>query len=596
MGREICGDEAGIRALPAETIRDFWRTTYRPANTVIAVAGDLGHDEAVALAADAFGTGNGVVPGYAAAPALPAGERFAFGARRDASQAQLVVGVPGIRRDHPDSWILSVLNAVLGDGMSSRLFLSVREELGLAYDVSSGLVDYADAGAVEVSAGVDPDGLPAALDAILAELDRLRDEDVPEQELEKAKAYLSGGLELRMDETRHLASWIGGQEALHDRVMTLEEALAEVAAVDVGRRPAGRRRALHRRRVAARGRRAREARAGGSSAGCGCRHDRDVRRPSTPADADERGAELVLARVHLRMGSMGLARAELETLAGRNGLDDEGIRDLAEVRWRTGDLPGAGEAAAAYLETKPDDALVPRDLGRAPGEPRAARRGSPARRQGADEEQRARSTGSSRGCPGARSGRSIRGRRSSRSGRCSPTCRRRPRPDIGLPIESFLTAAALADGADEAAASPAPEGPGLWDAHGGALAATLPSAAELLARSRAAVEGGRPGQAAAGLALALRADPTLAPAGPRPARRPLGAGPRARPRRRPPDRRPRGGGDARLRGRGRGDEPRAELRPRRTGVRQRRGPGERQRQTAQTARTSSGDPAHPAES
>ena len=86
-------------------------------------------------------------------------------------------------------------------------------------------------GAVEVSAGVDPAGLPAALDAILAQLDRLRREDVPDDELAKAKAYLSGGLELRMDETRHLASWIGGQEALHDRVLTLEEALAEVAAV-----------------------------------------------------------------------------------------------------------------------------------------------------------------------------------------------------------------------------------------------------------------------------------------------------------------------------------------------------------------------------
>jgi predicted Zn-dependent peptidase len=231
LGREICGDEAGIRALPADTIRDFWRTTYRPANTVVAVAGDIAHDEAVSLADAAFGSGNGLVPGYVAAPALPAGPRFMFGARRDAAQAQLVVGVPGIRRDHPDAWNLSVLNAVLGDGMSSRLFLRVREELGLAYDVSSGLVDYADAGGVEVSAGVDPGGLPAALDAILAELGRLRDEEVPDQELEKAKAYLSGGLELRMDETRHLASWVGGQEALHDRVLTLEEALAEVAAV-----------------------------------------------------------------------------------------------------------------------------------------------------------------------------------------------------------------------------------------------------------------------------------------------------------------------------------------------------------------------------
>jgi predicted Zn-dependent peptidase len=231
LGREICGDEDGIRALPADTIRGFWRSTYRPANTVVAVAGDLGHDDAVGLAGTAFGTGNGVVPGYAPAPALPAGDRALLRSRRDASQAQLIVGVPALRRDHPDAWILAVLNAVLGDGMSSRLFLSVREAKGLAYDVSSGLVDYADAGSLEVSAGVDPERLPAALEAVLAELARLRDEMVPAEELAKAKAYLSGGLELRMDETRHLASWIGGQEALHDRVLTLDEALAEVAAV-----------------------------------------------------------------------------------------------------------------------------------------------------------------------------------------------------------------------------------------------------------------------------------------------------------------------------------------------------------------------------
>jgi predicted Zn-dependent peptidase len=232
LGREICGDEDGIRGLPSETIRSFWRTMYRPANTVVAVAGDIAHDEAVALSASAFGTGNGVVPGYAPAPNLPAGERALLRARRDSSQAQLIVGVPALRRDHPDAWILAVLNAVLGDGMSSRLFLSVREAQGLAYDVSSGLVDYADAGSLEVSAGVDPDRLPLALDAVLAELARLRDELVPEDELAKTKAYLSGGLELRMDETRHLASWIGGQEALHDRVLDLDEALAQVAAVD----------------------------------------------------------------------------------------------------------------------------------------------------------------------------------------------------------------------------------------------------------------------------------------------------------------------------------------------------------------------------
>ena len=230
LGREICGEEAGIRALPDETIRDFWRTTYRPANTVVAVAGDLDHEAAVDLAANAFGTGNGAVPGFAPAPALPAGERVLVG-KRPTAQAQLVVGLPALRRDHPDAWALSLLNAVLGDGMSSRLFQSVREELGLAYDISSGLVDYADAGALEISAGVDPDALDDALGAIMVELARLRDETVPVDELERAKRYLSGGLELRMDETRHVASWIGGQEALHDRVLTVDEALAEVEAV-----------------------------------------------------------------------------------------------------------------------------------------------------------------------------------------------------------------------------------------------------------------------------------------------------------------------------------------------------------------------------
>jgi predicted Zn-dependent peptidase len=230
LGREICGEEAGIRALPDETIRDFWRTTYRPANTVVAVAGDIDHETAVQLAANAFGTGNGTVPGFAPAPALPAGERVLVG-KRPTAQAQLVVGLPALRRDDPDAWTLSLLNAVLGDGMSSRLFQSVREELGLAYDISSGLVDYADAGALEISAGVDPDALDDALKAIIVELVRLRDEPIPADELERAKRYLSGGLELRMDETRHVASWIGGQEALHDRVLTVDEALVEVAAV-----------------------------------------------------------------------------------------------------------------------------------------------------------------------------------------------------------------------------------------------------------------------------------------------------------------------------------------------------------------------------
>ena len=264
--------------------------------------------------------------------------------------------------------------------MSSRLFLSVREELGLAYDVSSGLVDYADAGALEVSAGVDPASLPAALDAILVELARLRDELVPDAELEKAKRYLSGGLELRMDDTRHVASWIGGQEALHDRVLTLDEALAAVQAVDAAGRPAPRRAALPRRRPAAGGRRARAlpARARGPPAVAGMTTHTAPDRTTPPA----RSAELLLAHAHLRLGSLALARTELETLAGMGKLDSLGLVDLAEVRWRTGDLAGAGEAAAVALRGDEEHAGRPADRGRGGGLARSPERIAPARGAG----------------------------------------------------------------------------------------------------------------------------------------------------------------------------------------------------------------------
>ncbi len=197
-----------------------------------------------------------------------------------------------------------------------------------------------------------PSGLGEALGAILAELARLRDEPVPDDELAKAKRYLSGGLELRMDDTRHVASWVGGQEALHDRVLTLEEALEAVEAVDAAavQRVAERPRA--RRRPPARGRRPGPlpARSRCAPAGAGMTEP-DAANDAAIAtvDAPSRGADLVLAGLHLRMGSLSLARAELETLAGAGALDALGAVDLAEARWRTGDLVGAGEVAREVL-------------------------------------------------------------------------------------------------------------------------------------------------------------------------------------------------------------------------------------------------------
>jgi predicted Zn-dependent peptidase len=230
LGREIAGSEESVRNLPEENLRAFWASAYRPGNVVVSAAGDISHADVVALVEKAFGTGEANRSSFDPAPALPAGERVMV-VRRDTTQAQLCLGIPGLRRDDPEAWTLEALNAILGDGMSSRLFQSVREEKGLAYDVSSYVIDYADAGAFVVSAGVDPDKIAPTVSAILDEMARLRDEIVPEDELARYKRYLAGRLELRMEETRHVASWLGGQEALHEKVLTLEGALAELDAV-----------------------------------------------------------------------------------------------------------------------------------------------------------------------------------------------------------------------------------------------------------------------------------------------------------------------------------------------------------------------------
>jgi predicted Zn-dependent peptidase len=234
LGWEIAGEERTVKKVDEVWVRDFWGTTYRPANMVVALAGDIDHSTAVELVADAFGSGNGPVPGFSGAPALPA-SRFRL-SHRPGRQAHFVLGVPGLPRDHPDTWTLDLLMTVLGDGASSRLFLRIREEAALAYDVHAFQADYADCGLLAVYAGVDPDDLPAAVSAVLSELARLRDEPIPDEELDKARGYARGRLELRLEESRHMAAWLGVQEALHERVMTLDEVLArleEVTAADL---------------------------------------------------------------------------------------------------------------------------------------------------------------------------------------------------------------------------------------------------------------------------------------------------------------------------------------------------------------------------
>lgn len=229
MGREIAGDEGTVRALSDTDIRDFWAASYRPGNMVVSLAGDVSHDEAVAMVAEGFVGEDRALAEAEAAPASPV-SRFRL-EERDTAQAHVCLGTLGLARDEPDQWALELLDVVFGGGASSRLFLKVREEQGLAYDVHSFQTDYADTGTLQVYMGVDTDDVGPAMTAVLAEMSRLRDEPLGADELERARNYTIGRMELRLEESRAMASFIGTQEALHDRVMTTDEVIEALQAV-----------------------------------------------------------------------------------------------------------------------------------------------------------------------------------------------------------------------------------------------------------------------------------------------------------------------------------------------------------------------------
>ena len=150
---------------------------------------------------------------------------------RPTEQGHLCLAVPGLPRAHPDRFALGLLNAVLGEGMSCRLFLEVREAQGLAYAVDSTLSMLDETGLLVIYAGVDTQRAPQAIQAVLAELDRLRQEPVPEAELNKAREYVKGRLVLGLEDSGAVSAWYGRQALLLKEMLTPDDVIAAYDAV-----------------------------------------------------------------------------------------------------------------------------------------------------------------------------------------------------------------------------------------------------------------------------------------------------------------------------------------------------------------------------
>jgi len=241
LGRDIAGTEESVTRLSRDDILEYADAHYRLPNLVIGAAGSLSEQETLAvvtaglsLRSDANG---GEVP---IAPPGLAGPRVLV-RRRDTEQAHICLGARAFSYLHPDRHALDLLNTVLGEGMSSRLFLNIRERLGLAYDVHSFTQKHRDTGYIGVYIGVEPKKAPDAVNAVVAELRALSDVEVSPDELARAKEFTKGRLRLELETTNGVAFWLTYQELLLGKIESIDEELAQVDAVTAGdvRRVAG---------------------------------------------------------------------------------------------------------------------------------------------------------------------------------------------------------------------------------------------------------------------------------------------------------------------------------------------------------------------
>ena len=230
LGRDIAGSKESVTAITRDIMLDYRANHYAPNNTVITIAGDIQHQEMVTAVSQVLGNWANRQPrsGYLAYKEQQA-RRLLIEAR-DTEQVHLCLALPGLSLFDPRRFTLGLLNVILGEGMSSRLFAEIRDKLGLAYNIHSYVEHFLDSGSITVYAGVEPKNILVAIKAILEQLSQLK-EVTPDSELSKAKEFAKGRLLLRMEDNRSVAGWMGGQEILTGRILSVDQVISIIDAI-----------------------------------------------------------------------------------------------------------------------------------------------------------------------------------------------------------------------------------------------------------------------------------------------------------------------------------------------------------------------------
>ena len=231
LGRNILGTRETIAAMNRQAIIDYRMRHYVPDNLVIAAAGNLTHEQLVELSqlywADVSGKSQTVVdltPTFVAARLLQ---------EKDIEQLHVCLGTPGVAHDSPQYYASHVLNTILGGGVSSRLFQSIREDRGLAYSVCSYPSSFRDTGLMTIYAGVSPENSREVIEITNAILSDIRLNGVRPDEIKRAKEQLKAGLMFSMESSASRMSRVGRAEISSREYLSPEKLAAKVDAVSL---------------------------------------------------------------------------------------------------------------------------------------------------------------------------------------------------------------------------------------------------------------------------------------------------------------------------------------------------------------------------
>jgi predicted Zn-dependent peptidase len=238
IGRPIIGTRKSITEMTRTQVYGFFKKYYSPERTIISIAGNIDHDVAVKMIVDSLkGTDwdkSGVKPleprTSKPLPTVGSGIKIV---KKDTEQAHIVWGVPGLDRHDEKRYIIAVLSAAVGGGMSSRLFQEIREKRGLVYTVYSFAHHYTGTGIFGVYAGTTKEKVNEVVEIIKKELADVAANGITEEELERGKGALRGGLVLGLEETNARMTRIAKGELLYGEYMSLDDTLSKIDAVSI---------------------------------------------------------------------------------------------------------------------------------------------------------------------------------------------------------------------------------------------------------------------------------------------------------------------------------------------------------------------------